>query len=313
MNTGTLQVALNATTAKWFVRRRGFASAVSGAGGPLGFVGLPLAALLAIELWGWREAWLAMGVILFLLAVPTSLLLMAKTPESVGQVVDGDKPGEAAPVATGRRSAATEVQWTAPEAMKTITFWILLTALLLRGLAQGGVQLHLVPHLEDAGFSRSIATMTFLIGGTLMAISGFFWGPLSDRMHVRHVFNLGSVLFISYVLMIIFASNLAMVIGVGVLQGVTIGATVMIQRVAYANFFGRQSAGAIQGVAMPFQMVGSSAGGLVAGLLYGIGGSYDVAFWVFVVLTVFATALMAVMPNPAKRDVPSQPVPSTIG
>src|SRR5687768_16990292 len=30
MNTGTLQVALNATTAKWFGRRRGLASAVSG-------------------------------------------------------------------------------------------------------------------------------------------------------------------------------------------------------------------------------------------------------------------------------------------
>ena len=168
VHTATSQTVLAATTAKWFVRRRGMASAVSGVGAPLGFVGLPLVALWAMDTWDWRAAWIAMGMLVFLMGVPTALLLLVRTPEDVGQRVDGDPPGEALqPAARAQRSAQTEVQWTASEVVRSVSFWMLLAALVSRGLAQGGVQIHLIPHLEDQGLSREVATTAYITGPTV--------------------------------------------------------------------------------------------------------------------------------------------------
>lgn len=312
VHTATSLTALNATTAKWFVRRRGLASAVSGVGAPLGFVGLPIVALWAMDTWDWRAAWIAMGVLVFATGVPTSLLLLVRSPEDVGQAIDGDPPNEhARPAEQGRRSAATEVQWTTAEVVRSISFWMLLAALVTRGLAQSGVQIHLVPHLEDQGFEREIAATAYIIGGAVMAAAGFLWGPLSDRIHVRHVYNLGSVLLIAYILAIIYATNLAWIVLVGVLQGFSIGASIMVMRVAYANFFGRQSAGAIQGIAVPFQVLGSGAGGLVAAGLFIVGGSYALPFWTFIGLIFAGMLLMVFLPDPKKTPAPDEEVSQT--
>jgi OFA family oxalate/formate antiporter-like MFS transporter len=312
VHTATSQTALAATTAKWFVRRRGLASAVSGVGAPLGFVGLPIVALWAMDTWDWRAAWIAMGALVFVMGVPTSLLLLVRSPEDIGQAIDGDPPS--APDWAGahpiRRSAAAEVQWTTPQVVRSVSFWMLLAALVTRGLAQGGVQIHLVPHLEDLGFEREVAATAYIIGGAVMAGAGFLWGPLSDRIHVRHVYNLGSALLIAYILATIYATNFGMIILVGVLQGFTIGATIMVQRVAYANFFGRESAGAIQGIAVPFQVLGNSAGGLVAAGLFIVGGSYFLPFWIFIGLVSLGMVMMFFMPDPKKAPKPAEATPS---
>ncbi|MEE8518085.1 MAG: MFS transporter, partial [Dehalococcoidia bacterium] len=205
----------------------------------------------------------------------------------------------------------TEVQWTASEVVRNVSFWMLLAALVTRGLAQGGVQIHLIPHLEDQGLEREIAATAYIIGGAVMAGAGFLWGPLSDRVHVRHVYNLGSVLLIAYILATIYATTLAMVIVVGVLQGFTIGATIMVQRVAYANFFGRQSAGAIQGIVVPFQVLGSGVGGLVAAGLFIVGGSYVLPFWSFIGLVSLGMVLMLFLPDPKKAPQPAEAAPES--
>jgi hypothetical protein len=51
--------------------------------------------------------------------------------------------------------------------------------------------------------------------------------------------------------------------------------------VAYANYFGRRSLGAIRGATEPFVTLGGAIGAVTSGVIFDITGSYHIAFTVF--------------------------------
>ena len=302
MFTGITRVALAATTAHWFVRRRGIASVVGSASTALGFVVLPILAALIAEHSGWRVAWVCTGLIVFVLGVPTAWLLLLARPELVRQRVDGDRTEEEARRASRvGRSSVTEAQWTLREALRTPTLWVLLVALGIQGISSNGVTVHLVPHLEEEGWTVTQATLTFTVGGSIMALSGFFWGPLADRIHTRVLFALSNLVLMAFVAcLILLTASPWMVFITGVFMGLGYGGFSLVTRLALPNFFGRASAGAIQGFATPFQVLVSGAGALLAGALFMATGGYDVPFWLFVGLMGVATIVVWWVPTPSR-------------
>ena len=302
MFSGMFRVAMAAATAQWFVRRRGLATSFVSAASALGFVVLPPIAVVVTESWGWRAGWISMGIITLALAVPPSLLLLLAHPHQVGQRVDGDRTDqEAARTSRLGRSAGTEEQWTVREAIKTPTLWVLLLGLSIQGISTNGANVHLIPHFLDQGISPGVAVIAFIIGGVVHFITAFFWGPLSDRIHIRYVFALSTVVLIFFVMSVFFTSANWMVIHVGVLMGVGFGGNVLVMRVAYANYFGRQSAGAIQGFVAPFQVIVAGSGALLAGVMYDAFGSYAVPFSLFAALMALAIVIVLLVPEPVKR------------
>ena len=302
MFSGVFRVAMAAVTAQWFVRRRGLATSFISAASALGFVFLPPIAVAVTEAWGWRAGWMSMGIITLVLAVPPSILFLLAHPSQVGQRVDGDRTEEEA-ARTSRlgRSAATEVQWTVREAIRTPTLWVLLLGLSIQGISSSGANVHLIPHFLDQGLSASVAVIAFVIGGVFHFITAFFWGPLSDRIHIRYVFALSTLVLIAFVMSVLFTTADWMVIHVGLLMGVGFGGNVLVMRVAYANYFGRRSAGAIQGFVAPFQVLVAGSGALLAGVLYDAGGSYLLPFFLFAALMAFAIVIVLVVPEPVKQ------------
>ena len=305
--TGVSRVAVSANTAKWFVRRRGIATSVSNASGALGFVVLPLLATVAMQQWGWRAGWIVLGVPMLALVVPATVLLLKGEPSDVGQLIDGDRTeDEGRRVNRLGRSAASEVQWTLREALHTPALWMLTIVLGLQALSTGGVQIHLIPHLRDQGFSPTIAVVSYTLGGTFHALSAFVWGPIADRIETRFVYAAGSILMVLHVLSIILASAIYPVLSViviGVTMGVAFGATAMVMRIAYANYFGRQSAGTIQGAVVPIQMILGGSGALIAGLMYDAIGGYLVSFTLFMGLIVVTIPIFLLTPTPKKQAV----------
>jgi MFS family permease len=300
---GVTRVAVAATTAQWFVRRRGIASSISNASGAMGFVVLPLLAALVMEQWGWRAGWMTLGTITLIVAVPTSLLLLRAVPSDVGQRVDGDRTeSEVSQTSRLGRSATTEVQWTVGEAIKTPTLWFLLIGLSVQGLSSGGVQIHLIPHLEDRGLSIGVAVLAFTIGGGLHVVTAFIWGPLTDRFEIKYIYALAILMMVIHVLSIMLAYHAWMVPVIGFTMGVAFGGTAMVMRVAYANYFGRRSAGAIQGFVTPVQLLVTGAGAIISGALFTATGSYNVPFALFVSMMAVAGFLMLLTPNPIKRS-----------
>ena len=88
-SSGVSLVTVHAVLAKWFFRRRGIVLSICTAGTSVGGLILtPFTASLIIFA-HWRVAWMVMGVLVLILALPLVVLFMRERPEDVGEVPDG--------------------------------------------------------------------------------------------------------------------------------------------------------------------------------------------------------------------------------
>ena len=106
-----LNIGPSVVVSRWFVRRRGLATGFLFLSHSLGMITFPLIAGLVIKYRGWEDAWIVLGVLVWILALGPVSMLVRQTPEEVGLLPDGDPPK---PQAGGAETpAVTEEQsWT---------------------------------------------------------------------------------------------------------------------------------------------------------------------------------------------------------
>ncbi len=184
---------------QWFRRKRGLAMSIVAAGNGLG--GAALAPLVGwmVFAWGWRTSAFISGLMILLIVVPLACL-MKSSPESMGLLPDGDQPAKppAAPTAlkpgvasgarppvpssTVPRTALPEQDFTAPEAMRTPAYWLLILATGLRNTVHSGMSFLLAPvvvwYLQGSGRSAadSLPWAAFFVG--LLSLGTFVMTPL---------------------------------------------------------------------------------------------------------------------------------------
>ena len=177
---------------KWFVAKRGRATAYAGMGGRLGHIVLPLFAQKVIAVANWRTAWISMGILIWTLAVIPVLLFFRRTPEDMGLLPDGAKEINPSynrksadnPKEVSLNSFSNEVSFGPREVMRTRAFYCILLAQALLAFVISGTHFHWFSYLTGMGISESdaVATMAVspLAGIPMTLLAGF----LSERFHV---------------------------------------------------------------------------------------------------------------------------------
>jgi len=161
---------------RWFVRRRGLASAVSLAGVGMGSLGVAaLSAELIVHV-GWRETMWWFGIATMALLIPLNLLFHRHSAERVGLPPDGPSTRPAAP--TGHVTADATIR----DALRTQAFWLLSLSVTMTGLCNMTMVVHQTRLLVDMGYSLPLASLIFGMLGVMRAVGGLIWGPLSDRI-----------------------------------------------------------------------------------------------------------------------------------
>jgi MFS family permease len=272
------------TVARWFVRRRGRALAVSTMGLSTAGIVIPLPVALLIAALGWRGAWLALAGVILVLGTAAAAV-MRRRPEDHGLSPDGaatPRPGGAA------ASAATEVSFSARAAARTPAFWLLVVSTNLAGLGFFGVNLHLFSYVTDGGLSAAVAAAMITYLYTLHTVAKPLWGVIAERVHVRYCIAAcyaGGAL--GVLILLLAPASVAGLAAFGTVYGLTRGAQSFVTSLAWADYFGRQAQGAIRGLASPFRHLSAAAGPVVGGVLYDLTGDYRLAF------AIFATAFLA--------------------
>lgn len=301
-------LVVNVTVSKWFVARRGMAVSIASAGVSLGGVIMtPLAAWWIGE-YGWRSGWVMLGVLAFVVMVPASLL-MRRSPEDQGLLPDGmtEEEAHAFSAKHKRASAVSEVQWTRQEAIHTRTIWLVILAYGVANIGLGALMLHTIPFLTDSGFNASTAALLFGTLAWAALLSKILWGFLMDRFHARYL-SASAFLTMGMCTLVLVAvghtGSALMAFAVMLVYGTAMGGTMPLQETVWASYFGRAHLGQIRAVAMPFTIIFSAGGPLLAAAVFDRTGNYDGALVTFSAFSLIGLLfiLLARPPAPPNRE-----------
>jgi MFS transporter, OFA family, oxalate/formate antiporter len=319
---GPFEIGIYGALNSWFLHRRALATSIANLAQMGGLVALPLVAHWAIERDGWRAGWLAVGACVLLVGFVPAWLFLVRRPEDVGLMPDG-RPARAAPLddAPAPAAPATFVQgmpaarplepaepaFSRGQALRTPTFWLLSLYTAAVYPVQAGVSLHQAPHLIERGLSPTVAATivsTFSLTSAL-AVLGF--ALFARRIGIRTSLGLaGACLAASAVLMLGIATPIEGFIA-ACCFGAGIGGVLTVLPLAWADYFGRASFGAIRGAALTVQVSAQAAGPLLSGLLRDAYGTYVASLTCFAALSLLGVlaALLVRPPGPPARATQS--------
>lgn len=293
-------VPCNATVVRWFIRRRGLALSMSTSGSSFGNFCIPPLAALLITTYGWRTAYLLLGLG-GLVLITLCAGFIVRDPERLGLRPDGIQPvllSEEA-LSDPRVSHDRRDAWTLASARRTLSFWTLVAAFTMTWLVVFMPLVHIVPFALDLGVSQvAAATLISVIG--LAGFAGrLVTGPLSDRC--GRLLTLGTCLTLEAVAFcgLAVSSGLSWLYPSAALFGFSYGGTTALFPAIVGDFYGRLAVGVIVGFI--FSLAGSMAafGPIVAGYLHDVYGSYDIAFLLSAFLNLFGAVLLCFVKKPA--------------
>jgi len=244
-----------------FVRGRGLALGLAMVGNGLTGILLPLLLVPYAAQAGWRQGFLALAILVALAAPAVAFLMSRSRPQAVAAASGGGAPGRSFEVAVRDR-----------------TFWIMAVAFALIPLGAGGLHLHLLALLADAGVSPATAGAIASTGGLALIVGRVLTGWLIDRAFAPHV---------AAGMMAISAGCLAAMGLVGapagwlgaVAIGLSIGAELDLIGYLTARYFGLRAYGRIYGLLYAAVLVGSAASPLAYGRIADLTGGYAVALY----------------------------------
>ncbi len=300
-----LNIGPSVVVSRWFVRRRGRATGMLFLSHSLGMITFPLIAGLVIKYRGWEDAWIVLGVLVWVLALGPVSMLIRQSPESVGLLPDGDlpeQPGAGNDVAT----AVEEVSWTLREAMRTPTLWLLALATGSLFLLQSGTNIHQGAYFLDQGLGVGVSAATLSVNAVFTGAGSLFWGWLVDRVPVR--FTYAGVALMMAVALVLFpsADSVIEALAVAAIFGAAVGGILVVPVVAYANYFGRRSLSAIRGVTEPFVSLGQAIGAILSGAIYDVTGSYEDAFLILAILGFATIGMLLLTRAPVRPGVETE-------
>jgi sugar phosphate permease len=303
---GPFDLGIYGAVNNWFIARRGTANALATTAQMVGLATLPLVGQTAIVLCGsWRAGWIAIGIAVFAIGFLPSILLIVRAPEDVGL-----RPDNHARTATQTTATPTpqtpEPHFTRAQALRTRAFWLLALFTVFAYPVQAGVSLHQAAYLVERGLSPTTAAT---IVGAFSFASGcgsLGFGFLPRRIPVRY--RLAGVATLQAVgtLRLLAATTTPEFTTAAAIFGVGIGGLLTLPPVAWADYYGRRSYGAIRGVALTFQVLAQAAGPLLSGILRDATGTYALSLECFATLSVLAViAALFARPPTLLPDPPS--------
>lgn len=292
---GPFDLGLYGALNNWFVARRARATSIATLAQMAGLVALPIIAQLAMHDGDWRQGWVAIGTTVLAVGFLPVWLFVVRRPEDVGLMPDR--------LAGSAATSVVEPRFTRPQAMRTPAFWLVSLYTVLVFPVQAGVSLHQAPHLIERGFSPIMAATVISFFSAMSAVASFGVGFLPRRWPVRRAMSASAVLLAVGTFGLVGVSSAEVAYLAAGLFGLGIGGVMTLLPMAWADYFGRESYGAIRGVALSLQVMAQAAGPVASGALRDWSGDYTDSLVLFGTLA--GLAAIAAMAARRPRELPT--------
>ncbi len=268
---GGLFVPLISTVSRWFVKRRGMMTGIVLSGASVGTIIVPPLATWLIITYGWRTAYTIVGLVVMIVII-SATQFVKRDPAQIGQLPDGEKGVQAASLDLPARSSSLR------EAIHTRQFWLLCAVFGCLWFSAMAIWVHIVIHAIDLGIPAiSAANILAIMGGAGIA-SRILIGSLADRIGYKPALLIGFTLMVVSLLWLLVARELWALYLFAVIFGFGIAGLVVLEAPLIAKLFGLGSLSVIMGSVEFVSTTLSLPSAIVAGYIFDIMGSYQLAF-----------------------------------
>jgi MFS family permease len=273
----SLSVASLTTVGKWFSVRISLAMGVYSLVLGIGFIAAFPGVQKAVEVYGWRSPWIAVGWSLIAMAI-VSLVFLRSGPDAASE--------EMSPRAASTSGASFSLR----AALATPAFWVYGLTCALYALVAAGTGLFTELMLRERGLPSSVFRAALATTALVGILANFGGGILGARRSLPRLLAVSTLLFAPclalYPLLHTEAQALAWAGGMGATGGIV---TVVFFAI-WGRMFGAPQLGAIQGVAQALTVLGSAVGPLLFASVAEHSGSYAPAFLGLTPVLVIAAA-----------------------
>lgn len=278
---------VSAAVNNWFIRRRGVGFAVISAAMNVGGMVMAPALSYLILNYGWRTGAVVSGLVILGVCIPAALPIY-RSPEVLGLHPDGDPPPEGRADRSGPAKRGTAgVDFTVRAALRTMSFWLLTSAITLRVLVTVALVIHLIPIAVWKGSDE--VTGAYLVSlmafGTIIITLVLGW--MGDRWSKPLLSGVALLPTVAGMVGLIFSSSpfslLMLPLGLALAMG-----TVPVNWAQIGDLFGRQSYATLRGIMGVSYGVAAFLSPIYAGWIFDRTGSYAI-----VLLSFSAILLMA--------------------
>lgn len=253
---------LIADISHWFVKRRGIAVAIAASGNYLSGAIWPLLLSGILADYGWRMAYVVLAVLTLILVIPLSLLLRRPFPADA-----------MAHAETLSQTRARSVQFT-PRQLQMM--------LALAGVgccvAMSMPQVHIVAYCVDLSFGPIVGAemlSLMLMGGV---VSRLISGLVADKLGGVITLLIGSTLQCIALFLYLPFDGMISLYTVSLIFGLSQGGIVPSYALIVREYLPAKEAGARVGFVIMATIFGMALGGWMAGWIYDVTGSYQLAF-----------------------------------
>ena len=263
--------------ASWFDDKRGLALGLTMAGIGIGAALMPQYTQLLIGIFGWRAAYLGLGALIIVVALPSVFFFLRDPMSSASSGSEDSSSLQGMP--------GQEVS----EALRDFRFWLLATVLLIVSVVTNGVVVHTVPILIDHGYaSNQAAALMIAVGLSTMAgrlVSGY----LVDNIFAPYV---AAFFFLLPSLGLYFlGSAIYQIIGI-ISIGLASGTEVDMIAFLTSRYFGLRRFGQLYGLLFAIFTAGPAIGPYLMGLSFVRLHSYAPALILFSLALAIASILV---------------------
>ena len=299
---GSLMLGCANLVSQWFDSKRGFAMSLMALGFGMSMAIHPPVSQFLIDQYGWKYAWIILGISTWIIMVPALFILAWNNPENIGLKPDGVKKSN---FKNDEVEAIEGLNLT--EALKENSFYIL--AAMWFGMAMLVTTLHFyqVTILTNQGITTEFAASLFTVSAFAMVVFMPLVGKFFDNFPTKYVLATGLLINSISLISITYSNNDAYSLFYAISFGINNAFSMTMFGYIWPRYFGRKHLGSIQGTGQMIGVIGASLGPLPVGFAIDyLGSSLITIRYLSVYPIIMAVIIIMFLKSPSSLSINSK-------
>jgi len=269
----------------WFIDKLGITTGLAYAGTGIGAAIMAPIVGWIVENMSWQAVFRIIGLIIFIILIPTIVFLVKEKPEDIGLESYTEKSKDE--VTKDEIESFNGIMF--QQAIKTPTFWLLVIPIFLLAILASAPNVHTVPYLSDIGYSTTYATSIVSLIMIMLTIARIILGIVYDKYG-----SLFGNLFLSFCcmafpLLALIAKTPTIPFIYAAFYGMASSGASIPVAILVSNYFGSKDYSSIFSVFTMISTFGAAIGAPIMGAIFDITESYYLAW---IMLFVFAIIIL---------------------